>query len=94
MENLKTDGEFKSRADFTLALKKYALGSFGDSDKFKMVKDSAVIIDYKCINCKSPPNIRVRVHREIIESEKNGKPDKKKRKGETDNYPILEVVLL
>jgi hypothetical protein len=81
MENLKDEGEFKSRADFTLALKKYALGSFGDSNQFKMVKDSAVTIDYKCTQCVAPPNIRIRVQRELIESERNGIPDKKKCKG-------------
>jgi hypothetical protein len=77
MENLKDEGKFKSRADFTSALHKYALGSFGNHDKFKMIRDSACIIEYKCRDCTAEPNIRVRVHREIIESEKNGKPEKK-----------------
>jgi hypothetical protein len=78
MENLKDEGIFKSRRDFTLALKKYALGSFGDSNQFKTVKDSAVNIDYKCTHCVAPANIRIRMQRELMESERNGKPDKKK----------------
>jgi hypothetical protein len=68
MENLKYEGEFKSRADFTSALHKYALGSFGNRDKFKMIRDSACIIEYKCRDCQAftGPNIRVKVHRERI----------------------------
>lgn len=74
MENLKEGGKFASRKDFTSALHAYAVGSFGNRYKFKRTKDTAQLIEYKCKACTrwTGINVRARVHRERVETEKEG----------------------
>ena len=93
MSNLKKDGKFQNRPTFTKALSIWTLSSFGEEGKFKQVRDTGVLVEYRCTTCdkkaEDSPEQEPRVpHIQISIKRRSEKDDEGSRKKISKNCTV------
>jgi hypothetical protein len=79
MENLREGGVFAALPVFTKALTSWTVGTFGEVEKFKVIRRTGCTLDFQCRICESsqttgcPVHIQIKVHRKTVKSRKISK---------------------
>jgi hypothetical protein len=73
MAELQVGQQYSNRVAFGNALKAYAVGSFGDPEKFPILKDSSMTVTYKCKTCKKWDGVNAMIRVKRIAGDTTGK---------------------